>query len=303
MISMRFRNQFQNSIQDFFLILVSLLLTCKEWKWFAEVPPAVFKFYVEHFHGNFCEPFPVKSISKDLIGFSYARNCFLINYIFLQRDLMLAGKFVFKNQKWKDRLLFWICSNLRIRAADPTVFIVNFEPVYSVSVAFLVFYCCFVFLFCFVFPFEQWTSIRRQGNRNSIHLELPNQFIIVMLEGFCYFSRRYIFILTGVIVNISKLMDNKRTLIGRRYVLTGPTISHINYWDQVNSWKNFLKFWNGPLCKNKSGPSPLLNVIAYCQSSNTKACVRKMSQILAKIIDNRGRGIGLRIYVRYCLKK
>ena len=36
------------------------------------------------------------------------------------------------------------------------------------------------------------------------------------------------------------------------------TISHINYWDQVNSWKNLWKFWNGPLCRNKSGPFPIL---------------------------------------------
>ena len=34
------------------------------------------------------------------------------------------------------------------------------------------------------------------------------------------------------------------------------TISHINYWDQVSSWKKFWKFWNGPLCKNKLGPPP-----------------------------------------------
>ena len=30
------------------------------------------------------------------------------------------------------------------------------------------------------------------------------------------------------------------------------TISQINYWEQKNSWK----FWNGPLCINKSGPCP-----------------------------------------------
>ena len=36
----------------------------------------------------------------------------------------------------------------------------------------------------------------------------------------------------------------------------GPIISHINYWDQVNSWKNFWKFLIGTLCRNKSGPSP-----------------------------------------------
>ena len=34
------------------------------------------------------------------------------------------------------------------------------------------------------------------------------------------------------------------------------TISHINCWDQVNSCKNIWKFWNGPLCRNKSGLSP-----------------------------------------------
>ena len=44
-------------------------------------------------------------------------------------------------------------------------------------------------------------------------------------------------------------------------------ISHINYWDQLNSWKNFWKFWNGPPCRNKLGPSPLLNIAVYWQSS------------------------------------
>ena len=34
------------------------------------------------------------------------------------------------------------------------------------------------------------------------------------------------------------------------------TISHVNYRDQLNSWKNLWKFCNGPLCRNKSGPSP-----------------------------------------------
>ena len=79
-----------------------------------------------------------------------------------------------------------------------------------------------------------------------------------------------------------------------------PTMSHINYWDQVNSWKNLWKFLNGPLCGNKSGPFPLLNVAAYWQSSDTEACAKKLSQIPANNVDNGGRGIGLRIYVRYC---
>ena len=81
-----------------------------------------------------------------------------------------------------------------------------------------------------------------------------------------------------------------------------PTISHIDYWDQLNSWKIFWKFWNGPLCRNKSGPSSLLNVVVYLQSSSTEACAKKLSQILANNIDNERRGIGLRIYVRYCPK-
>ena len=81
------------------------------------------------------------------------------------------------------------------------------------------------------------------------------------------------------------------------------TISHINYWDQVSSWKNLWTFWNGPLCRNKSVPFPLLNVTAYCKSSNSEACAKKLSQTLANNIENGGRGIGIRIYVRYCLKK
>ena len=100
----------------------------------------------------------------------------------------------------------------------------------------------------------------------------------------------------------------KKTLaLLSNYHLTGqfcapaaPAISHINYWDQVNSWINLWKFWNGPLCRNKSGPSPLVNVAVYWQSSDTETCVKKLSQILANNIDNGGRGIGLRIYVRYC---
>ena len=79
-----------------------------------------------------------------------------------------------------------------------------------------------------------------------------------------------------------------------------PSISQIIYWDQVNSSKNLWKLWNGPLCRNKSGPSLLLNVAVYWQSSDTETCVKKLSQILANNIDNRERGIGLRIYVRYC---
>ena len=86
-------------------------------------------------------------------------------------------------------------------------------------------------------------------------------------------------------------------------VILKSTISHINYWDQVNSWKNLWKFWNGPLCRNKSDPFPLLIVAAYWQSSDTKPCAKKLSQILANNIDHGGRVIYLGIYVRYCLKR
>ena len=81
------------------------------------------------------------------------------------------------------------------------------------------------------------------------------------------------------------------------------TISHISYWDQVNTWKNLWKFWNGPLCRNKSGPFPLLNFAAYCKSNDTKACVKNLSHILASNIDNGGKEIGIKTYARYCLKK
>ena len=71
----------------------------------------------------------------------------------------------------------------------------------------------------------------------------------------------------------------------------------MNYSDQINSWKNF---WKCPPCRNKLGPSPLLNVVVYWQSSSTEACTKKLSQILANNIDNGGREVGLRIYVGYC---
>ena len=77
-------------------------------------------------------------------------------------------------------------------------------------------------------------------------------------------------------------------------------ICHINYWDQVNSWENLWKLWNGPLCWNKSGSFPLLNVTGYWKSRNTKACAKKLPQMLANNIDHGGRGVSLKIYVKYC---
>ena len=69
------------------------------------------------------------------------------------------------------------------------------------------------------------------------------------------------------------------------------TISHINYWDQVNSWKNLWKFWNGPLCRNKSGPSPLLNVAVYWQSSDTKLVSRNCLRYLQTTLIMGGGGL------------
>ena len=94
---------------------------------------------------------------------------------------------------------------------------------------------------------------------------------------------------------LSKLVNLIKSENGNK-----PIKSHINYWNQVNSWKHFWKFWNGPSCRKKSGPFPLLNVAAYWQSSDSGACVKKLFQILANNIDHGGRGIDLRIYVRYC---
>ena len=75
------------------------------------------------------------------------------------------------------------------------------------------------------------------------------------------------------------------------YSCINSTVSHISYWDQDNSWKEIWKFWNGSFCRNKSGPSPLLNVAVYWKSSNTKACAKKLSHILANNIENWGRGL------------
>ena len=37
--------------------------------------------------------------------------------------------------------------------------------------------------------------------------------------------------------------------------ITFVTISCINYWDQINSWKNLWKLWNGPLAEiNQATP-------------------------------------------------
>ena len=59
------------------------------------------------------------------------------------------------------------------------------------------------------------------------------------------------------------------------------TISHTNYWDEVNSWKSLWKFWTSPLY-----------VPGYWESISTEARVKTLSQILGNNIGNRGRGLG-----------
>ena len=58
------------------------------------------------------------------------------------------------------------------------------------------------------------------------------------------------------------------------------TISHINYLDQLNSWNNFLKFWNGLLCRNKSGPYPLHNLEVFGRVAASKLVPRNCLRYL-----------------------
>ena len=77
---------------------------------------------------------------------------------------------------------------------------------------------------------------------------------------------------------------------------TSPTISHINYWDQLNSWKTSWKLWNGLLCIRPPPPTPYF-------STNTEAFAKKLPQLLTIKTDNRGSRIGLKFYVSYCIIK
>ena len=64
----------------------------------------------------------------------------------------------------------------------------------------------------------------------------------------------------------------------------------MNYLHQVSSSKNLWKLWNGPLLRNIPGLFCILSVAVYCKSSNIDAYVKKLSQILANNIRNRGGG-------------
>ena len=58
-------------------------------------------------------------------------------------------------------------------------------------------------------------------------------------------------------------MFNMRIIMVIQRIITPPTIFHTNYRDKGNSWKNFWKFWNGPLFRNKSDLYFSLNIAAY----------------------------------------
>ena len=78
------------------------------------------------------------------------------------------------------------------------------------------------------------------------------------------------------------------------------TISHIDYWDQVNSWKSLWKFWNRTFFKRNSGPFPhsilqdigrvatpklvQRNCLRYLQTTLIIAGERGSSQNLRKVL-------------------
>ena len=68
-------------------------------------------------------------------------------------------------------------------------------------------------------------------------------------------------------------------------------ISHINYWDQVNSKKNFSKLSNDSLCRNRSGPSPLLNATAYWEIINMNARVKNCLRYWQTTMIMGGKGL------------
>ena len=76
-------------------------------------------------------------------------------------------------------------------------------------------------------------------------------------------------------------------------------ISH-KLWRSNQFLEIFLEILHWPTLPKKIRPLALLSTAVYWQSSNAKACDKKLSKILAKNTDNGGMGIGLKIYVRYC---
>ena len=64
-----------------------------------------------------------------------------------------------------------------------------------------------------------------------------------------------------------------------------PAISHINYWDQVDSWK----FWNGPLCRNKSVTSLLTQCCSVLEEQQHRnLCQEPVSDTCKTLIIGEG---------------
>ena len=65
---------------------------------------------------------------------------------------------------------------------------------------------------------------------------------------------------------------------------------------------NCIRYLQTTLAMGKGGSSPLLNVAAYWESSNNRSLCQETVSDICKQHWSWGRGIGFRIYVRYCLK-
>ena len=79
------------------------------------------------------------------------------------------------------------------------------------------------------------------------------------------------------------------------------TIPHINYWDHVNSWKNFWKFWNGSLCRNKSGLSPKSMLQYVGRIALSKIEPRIHLKYLQTTLTIKTGGLVSGFILRYCL--
>ena len=80
------------------------------------------------------------------------------------------------------------------------------------------------------------------------------------------------------------------------YIFKKVRVLNNSLWFRRGSIPNFIVYF----ANINQTPFPLLNVAAYWKSSNTEACANKLSQILTNNIDNKGSGVGLRIFVTYC---
>ena len=79
-------------------------------------------------------------------------------------------------------------------------------------------------------------------------------------------------------------------------LLTIHDLSHLKYLTKITETnsipgKNSGNYGMIHLAEIYTDPSSLLNVAVYWQSSNTKACTKKLPQILANNVDKAGRGL------------